>query len=66
MSKLLNRHPDDILWFERPNKVCFCPDLAEYVFSEMGWDKRIDTESDFVELYELVLDWQKEVTNEMA
>jgi hypothetical protein len=40
--------------------------LAEYVFAEMGWDKRIDTESDFVELYELILEWQKEVTNEVG
>jgi hypothetical protein len=64
--KPFNRHPNDILWFARPNRICFCRDLAEYVFAEMGWDKRIDTESDFVELYELVLEWQKEVTNEMA
>lgn len=66
MSKLFKRHPDDFFWFERPNQMCFCPDLAEYVFGEIGWDKRIDTESDFVELYEIILDWQKELTDEMA
>ena len=65
MSKLYKRHPDDFVWFEHPNRLCFCPDLAEYVFGEMAWDKRIDTESDFVELYEIILDWQKEVTDEM-
>jgi len=66
MSKLFKRHPDDFLWFEHPNQICFCPDLAEYVFGEIGWDKRIDIESDFVELYEVVLEWQKELTDEMA
>jgi hypothetical protein len=55
------RHRNDYFWLEEPNKINFCPDLAEYIFGEMGWDKRIDTASDFVELYELILEWEKEV-----
>lgn len=52
---------EPIMWLKEPNKLCLTEDLGEYIH-EMGfdWDEEL-SESQFVELWELILEWQKDV-----
>ena len=53
---------ETIMWLIRDRLFILNDDLCEYI-EEMGynWPKRTATRAEFVELWELVLDWQKEV-----
>lgn len=53
---------ESIMWLFRNRLFILNDDLVEYI-EEMGynWPKDTATNAEFIEFWELVLDWQKEV-----